>query len=103
MTVSRETVLHVAELASLSLDEGEVDALAKDLHAIVQYVEQLGAVNTEGVEPYSHSAAETTLRKDAVMTGLTREEALAKAPRATEEGFAVPRFVGGSAGGGTPR
>jgi aspartyl-tRNA(Asn)/glutamyl-tRNA(Gln) amidotransferase subunit C len=93
VSVSRETVLHVAELASLSLDDAEVDGLAKDLHAIVEYVEQLGAVNTEGVEPYTHSAAETTLRKDVVIAGLTREEALANAPRATEEGFAVPRFV----------
>jgi len=93
MSVSRETVLHVAELASLSLDDGEVDALAKDLHAIVAYVEQLGAVDTEGVEPYAHSGAETVLRKDVVATGLSREEALSKAPHATEEGFAVPRFV----------
>ncbi len=93
MSVSRETVLHVAELASLSLDEGEVDALTKDLHAIVAYVDELGAVNTEGVELYAHSVAETVLRKDTVVAGLTREEALAKAPHATEEGFAVPRFV----------
>ena len=93
MSVSRETVLHVAELASLSLDDAEALALAKDLHAIVQYVEQLGAVPTEGVEPYAVSGAETVLRKDVVANGLTREEALANAPHATAEGFAVPRFV----------
>ena len=93
MSVSRETVLHVAELASLSLDDAEVDALAKDLQAIVAYVEELGAVDTEGVAPYGVSGAETVLRKDLVAPGLTREEALAKAPHATEEGFAVPRFV----------
>jgi len=50
-------------------------------------------VATEGIEPYAHSGAETVLRKDAVIAGLTREEALARAPHATDEGFAVPRFV----------
>lgn len=91
--IARESVLHVAELASLSLAEDEIDSLARDLDAIVRYVEQLNEVDTEGVPPLTSVGVAGALRPDVVQPGLTREEALAEAPHATEEGFAVPRFV----------
>ncbi len=93
MSIARESVLHVAELASLSLAKDEIDALARDLDAIVRYVEQLNEVDTEGVEPLTSVGLAGALRADVVQPGLSREEALAKAPHATEEGFVVPRFV----------
>ena len=93
MSLSREAVLHVAELASLSLAESEIEGLARDLDAIVRYVEQLNEVDTEGVEPVTGVVLAGELRPDVVAPGLTREEALAEAPHATEEGFVVPRFV----------
>jgi len=101
MPIAREVVLHVAELASLSLDEAEVDALARDLDAIVRYVEQLGAVETEGVEPATSFATAAARRPDVPAPGLSHEAALAGAPAVAEDGFAVPTFVDGSAGGGT--
>jgi len=91
--IARESVLHVAELASLSLAEDEIDSLARDLDAIVRYVEQLNEVDTEGVQPLTNVGAAGALRRDVVEAGLTREQALAEAPHATEEGFVVPRFV----------
>ena len=93
MSLSREAVLHVAELASLSLAESEIEGLARDLDAIVRYVEQLNEVDTEGVEPVTSVGRGGALRPDVVQPCLSREEALAEAPHATEEGFAVPRFV----------
>ena len=93
MSISREAVLHVAELASLSLKEDEVETLARDLDAIVRYVELLDEVDTAGVEPLTNVGTSRALRKDEVEPCLPREEALAEAPHATEEGFAVPRFV----------
>jgi aspartyl-tRNA(Asn)/glutamyl-tRNA(Gln) amidotransferase subunit C len=93
MKATRETVLHVAALASLSLDDDEVTALATDLAAIVQYVEQLSAVDTEGLAPTPFTPAAASLRPDEPRSGLTREEALAQAPRAVDGGFAVPPFA----------
>ncbi|HEY1955618.1 MAG TPA: Asp-tRNA(Asn)/Glu-tRNA(Gln) amidotransferase subunit GatC [Polyangiaceae bacterium] len=96
MPIAREVVLHVAELSSLSLEEGEVDALAGELDAIVRYVEQLGAVETEGVEPATFGAAlapRGALRPDVPAPGLSHEDALAGAPASAEDGFAVPLFV----------
>jgi aspartyl-tRNA(Asn)/glutamyl-tRNA(Gln) amidotransferase subunit C len=106
MPIQREVVLHVAELASLSLDEAEVASLTRELDAIVRYVEQLGDVDTEGVEPAAGApiaAARGPWRADEPAPGLSHDDALAQAPRAAEGGFVVPGFVDGSADGGTSR
>ena len=98
MPVSREVVLHVAELASVSLEPGEVDALARELEAIVAYVDQLGHVDTEGVEPaISGIPVASPLRADVPEPSLPRERALAGAPSEEDGAFSVPLFVDGSA------
>jgi aspartyl-tRNA(Asn)/glutamyl-tRNA(Gln) amidotransferase subunit C len=89
----RATVLHVAELASLSLDDSEVTALAKDLASVVAYVEQLSSVDTEGVPTFAHTTEARPLRADEPRDGLTHEEALAQAPRTIDGSFAVPPFA----------
>ena len=96
--ITPKTVLHVAELASLSLDDEEVELLARDLETIVKYVAELERVDTEGVSPMTSAAAHAPkLRADVAMPCLSREEVLSQAPRATDTGFLVPKFVDGSA------
>ena len=48
-TITRETVLHVARLARLELEDEEVSRMQRDLAAILGHVEQLSALSTEGV------------------------------------------------------
>jgi aspartyl-tRNA(Asn)/glutamyl-tRNA(Gln) amidotransferase subunit C len=108
MPIAREVVLHVAELASLSLEEGEVDELARELDAIVRYVELLGAVDTVGVLPATSGAPRAAGQKgawraDAPEPSLPRDDALAQAPAVEDGAFVVPLFVDGSAEGGTSR
>jgi aspartyl-tRNA(Asn)/glutamyl-tRNA(Gln) amidotransferase subunit C len=91
--IARETVVHVADLAELSLDDDEIDALTEDLAAIVAYVEQLSEVVTEGVSPLRAATGLAPWRADEPKPCLTHDEALAAAPRAVEGGFAVPTFV----------
>jgi aspartyl-tRNA(Asn)/glutamyl-tRNA(Gln) amidotransferase subunit C len=88
-------VRHVAKLASLSLTEAEEEKLAGELDAIVRYVEQLGTLDTAGVEPTTSvaSGGVAGLREDEPRAGLSREEALDQAPRVENDGFAVPTFV----------
>jgi len=95
MPIAREVVLHVAELASLSLAESEIDELTGELDRIVRYVEQLGAVDTEGVEPVTSGRAvqPAARRPDVPEPCLPREEALAQAPATEDEAFVVPLFV----------
>jgi aspartyl-tRNA(Asn)/glutamyl-tRNA(Gln) amidotransferase subunit C len=94
MTITRETVLHVARLARLELAEGEVEQMQRDLANILGHVEQLAALSTEGVPETAHVAAERApLRADRTVSGLDSDTALAEAPRKAEGGFAVPGFV----------
>ena len=51
MSVTREEILHLAELSNLSLSEEQIASLAKDLDNIIGYISQLDELDTEGVEP----------------------------------------------------
>jgi aspartyl-tRNA(Asn)/glutamyl-tRNA(Gln) amidotransferase subunit C len=100
--LSRNQIDHVAELASLSLQDAEAEALATELDSILHYVAELDAVDTTGVPPTSSiQDAATSWRPDEITPGISHEEALAQAPRTSQGGFAVPAFV--EAPGGGPR
>ena len=92
--ISREVVLHVAKLASLSLSDAEADRFAGELARVVGHVEQLDAVDTRDVPPTAYVLVDRIpLRVDEVRPSLPREEALAEAPRVEADGFAVPAFL----------
>jgi aspartyl-tRNA(Asn)/glutamyl-tRNA(Gln) amidotransferase subunit C len=55
MKLTLEEVEHIAALARLELSEDERHAFQKQLSSILEYVEKLKAVDTEGVEPMNHS------------------------------------------------
>jgi len=94
--IDRAKVAHIAKLASLSLTDAEAEKLSHELAAIVKYVEELDTLDTSDVPPTAYVQLGTTaLRADEVKPGLSHEDALAQAPRAEHEGFAVPVFVGG--------
>jgi aspartyl-tRNA(Asn)/glutamyl-tRNA(Gln) amidotransferase subunit C len=89
--IDREQVLHVAKLARLRLDDGEVERMAGELSKILGHVETMNELNLEGVEPTSHVVDLTNvLREDVPRPGLDRETALQQAPDAAESGFRVP-------------
>jgi aspartyl-tRNA(Asn)/glutamyl-tRNA(Gln) amidotransferase subunit C len=99
VTIDRARVMHVAKLAALSLSDAEADKLADELRAIVAFIDsldELDALDTTDVPPtaYVHMG-ESAWREDDVRVGLTREEALAQAPRVEDGGFAVPAFLEG--------
>ncbi len=94
MAITRDDVLHVATLARLELDESSVDSLARDLDKIVGYVQKLNELDTSDVPPTSQVAVEAApQRPDEVKPGVPRDQALAEAPRSTDDGFRVPAFV----------
>ena len=94
MTITRETVLSVARLARLELAPDEVERMLRDLGNILGYVEQLSALDTDGIAETAHVAVlESAFRPDQVQPSLPNDLALAEAPRRAEGGFAVPAFV----------
>lgn len=93
---SREDVLRIAELARLELTEEEVALFTPQLAHILDYVEQIRALDTTDIEPTSHAINRPLEREDAPADTLPRADALANAPEATHESgfFKVPRVMG---------
>jgi aspartyl-tRNA(Asn)/glutamyl-tRNA(Gln) amidotransferase subunit C len=93
--IGREEVERIAHLARLRLDASEAEGLARDLDAILGYVEQLAALDTEGVEAMSHVAPlAAPMREDATRPSLRPEEVVRNAPAVVESAFAVPKVLG---------
>ena len=96
MKLSRDEVLHVANLARLTFTEEELDRFASQLSEILDYVEQLGELDLEGVEPMAHvHDIVNAFREDAVRPSLPRQAVLANAPEAEGGCFKVPKVIEG--------
>lgn len=94
MAITIDDVKKIASLAKLSYAESDLAKIAKELDAIVGYVEQLKELNVEGVEPTSHVLElVNVLREDVATPWLNAEEALANAPAQKLGYFSVPKVV----------
>jgi len=92
--LSPEEVAHVAHLARLKLSEAEQEQFTAQLGAILDYMEQLNEVPTEGVEPTSHVLdLVNVFREDRVHQTVTVEEVLRNAPESAHHYVVVPRIV----------
>jgi aspartyl-tRNA(Asn)/glutamyl-tRNA(Gln) amidotransferase subunit C len=94
MSLSPDQVAWIAHLARLELAPAERDQLAHQLSAILDYFDQLGSVNTEGVEPLAHPlSVHNVFRADEPQPSLTVDEALANAPDRRGDYFGVPAVL----------
>jgi len=94
--ITRAEVERVVALARLTLGPDELDRMERDLGAILEYVETLERVDTEGVEPTAHVIPlATPLRDDLPEPPLDPEVALANAPEAAGSAFVVPKVIAG--------
>lgn len=93
-----EDAAALAERAKLRFSNEQLVKLTKDLNDIIRYVDQLAALDTEGVPPMTHPHGFTNVwRDDVPAEGLTAGEALANAPDRQGHLFRVPRIVAGEA------
>ena len=89
--IDREQVDHVARLARLRFSEDEAGELAIELSAILDHVDLLSSVDTDGVEPTTHVVElVNVLRDDVPARELTAEQALMNAPESEDGAFRVP-------------
>ena len=94
MPVSNEQVRHIAKLARIAMSDEEIERLAPELNNILGWIEQLGEVNTDGVEPLTAVIdLKLRLRDDVVNDGNIRDAVLANAPEAQHGFFAVPKVI----------
>ncbi|HEV2595369.1 MAG TPA: Asp-tRNA(Asn)/Glu-tRNA(Gln) amidotransferase subunit GatC [Sphingomicrobium sp.] len=94
MSVTSDQVRHIAKLARIGMSDAEIEALVPELNNILDWVEQLSAVNTDGIEPLTAVIDQKLrLRDDVVTEGNIRDEVLANAPEAQHGFFAVPKVI----------
>jgi aspartyl-tRNA(Asn)/glutamyl-tRNA(Gln) amidotransferase subunit C len=92
--IDRTTVAHLATLSNISLSDDELAALASDIEKIIGHIEQLGELDTSGVEPtYQVTGLQNVMRDDVVLPQIPREELLSLAPERTAESVKVPRVL----------
>ncbi|HWA60979.1 MAG TPA: Asp-tRNA(Asn)/Glu-tRNA(Gln) amidotransferase subunit GatC [Caulobacteraceae bacterium] len=94
MAIDAATVRKVAALARIREPEERLQPLANELNGILQWIEQLNEVDTDGVEPMtSAEAIKLPMRDDVVTDGGDAARVLANAPKADRGFFVVPKVV----------
>ncbi len=90
--ISDETIDYVGILAKLELSEEEKEQAKKDMGSMLDYIDKLSELDTEGVEPMSHVfPVSNVFREDVVTNGDDREAILKNAPEEKDGMFVVPR------------
>jgi aspartyl-tRNA(Asn)/glutamyl-tRNA(Gln) amidotransferase subunit C len=94
MAIDAATVRKVAKLARIAEPEEKLEPLAKELSGILNWIEQLNEVDTNGVEPMTTAVhARLPMREDVVTEGGDPERVLANAPKRAGNFFVVPKVV----------
>ena len=94
MEVNDALVEKLANLARLSFDGIEKEAIKNDLQKMIQFVEKLNELDTTGVEPLLHMSDNVNvLREDEIKGSISREAALQNAPTHDEQFFKVPKVI----------
>ncbi len=94
MTLKSEDVKNIAHLARLEISEDDVDQYAADLSNILDLVEQMNQVDTEGVQPMAHPLdAKQRLRDDEISEQDQRDKFQAIAPDVENGLYRVPKVI----------
>ncbi|SHF00138.1 aspartyl/glutamyl-tRNA(Asn/Gln) amidotransferase subunit C [Microbulbifer donghaiensis] len=94
MAVDTQTVEKLAELARIAISTETIEEVSTRLGDVLQLVDQLQAVSTEGVAPMAHPLdEEQVLRADEVSEPNRREEFLQLAPQSEEGLYLVPKVI----------
>lgn len=92
--ISDETIEYVSILAKLELSNEEKEQAKKDMGRMLDYIDKLNELDTEGVEPVSHIfPVNNVFRDDVVTNGDDRDNILLNAPETKDGCFKVPKTV----------
>jgi len=94
MSVDKQTVARIAHLARIKVPDEALEPMAAELNKILDFVEQLGEVDTSNVPPMTSVVhAQLPMREDEVTAGGQRDDVLKNAPDAQHGFFAVPKVI----------
>ena len=97
--IDEAQVRKVATLSRLELTEAQVQEFTGQLSAILDYVEKMNELNTDGIEPLAHCLpVSNVFREDRVTESLGTEKTLANAPQRDGDFFKVPKILDDSSG-----
>lgn len=92
--ISDETIEYVGILAKLNLSEEEKEKAKEDMEKMLNYIDTLNELDTEGIEPMSHVfPVHNVFREDVIQNGNDREAILSNAPQKKDGSFEVPKTV----------
>ena len=92
--ITDELIRDLAHLSRLHMEESEIEAYKKDFTSMIQFVEKLNEVDTEGIAPLLHITNNVNvLREDEVQGSCTQQEALKNAPKTDGTYFLVPKVI----------
>lgn len=95
MKITRDEIIHVANLARLRIDDSQVEKLAAQIGNILEYVDMLERIDTSDVSPTTHTISITNaFRDDVPVDHPGVEKSLANAPEKEDGYFVVPKVVG---------
>lgn len=90
--ITDETIEYVGILAKLSLSDEEKEQAKKDMTNMLNYIDTLNELDTDGVEPMSHVfPVNNVFREDVVTNGNDRDNIVANAPEEKDGSFMVPK------------
>lgn len=93
--ISDETIEYVGILAKLELSGEEKEEAKADMEKMLDYIDTLNELDTDGIEPMSHIfPINNVFREDVVTNGDGREATLSNAPLAKDNSFKVPKTIG---------
>ncbi len=92
--ITTQDVEYVAGLAQLILDDDSKERLVHEMGDILEYMDKLDELDTEGIEPMMHVLdLANVYREDVVRESLSRETAMRNAPKTDGKFFLVPRIL----------
>ncbi|MBZ0180681.1 MAG: Asp-tRNA(Asn)/Glu-tRNA(Gln) amidotransferase subunit GatC [Melioribacteraceae bacterium] len=94
MSVTRNEVEYIAELARLKFSDDELESLTLDMNRILDYMDKLNELDTENVEPLSHPLElENVFREDKIGKSISTEDALKNSSSKSDKYFTVPKVI----------
>lgn len=94
MSITIKDVKHVANLSRLGLNDDELQKYEEELNDVLNFMEKLNELDTQGVEPTSHVLdIHNVFRTDIIEKSLDLEDVLANAPDRDDDCFKVPSIL----------
>ena len=94
MKINKEVITKLSGLSKLKFNKEETDLISEDLSKMVNFINQLNELETDGIEPLIHMNEEVNnWREDKLGDILNQEKALANSPVKANTYFKLPKVL----------